>query len=111
MPNSMDAALIPALTHAEAGVMARTELERFLALVELLSAEDWAKPTACTLWNVRQMVAHQAGAYAGFASWAQFKRQWLPAPSPGPGQLQIDAVNERQIEDRAGASPGELIAE
>lgn len=99
------------LNHKEAGLMARVELERFIALLETLTEDDWLKPTYCTLWNVHQMVSHQVGAYAGFASWAEFRRQWGPPPQPKPGQMTIDAVNDIQIADRAEAKPAELIAE
>src|SRR5262245_13131378 len=102
---------IPLLSHKEAGLMARVELERYIALLETLSEDDWLKPTYCTLWNVQQMVSHQAGAYAGFASWAEFKHQWNPPPRPKPGQMVIDAVNDLQVTERAEATPAELIAE
>jgi uncharacterized protein (TIGR03083 family) len=102
---------IPPLSHQEAGAMARVELERFITLLETLSTDDWLKPTYCTLWNVQQMVSHQAGAYAGYASWAEFKRQWNPPPQPKPGQMTVDAVNDIQVADRAEATPAELIAE
>jgi uncharacterized protein (TIGR03083 family) len=102
---------IPPLSHEEAGPLARVELERFITLLETLSADDWLKPTYCTLWNVSQMVSHQAGAYAGSASWAEFRRQWGPPPQPKPGQMTVDAVNDIQIADRAKAAPAELIAE
>lgn len=111
-PATPQAAHIPPLTHAEAGVMARTELERFLALVKSLTADDWEKSTDCTEWSVRQILAHQAGSYAGFASWAELRRQWSQLfKKRQPGQLPVDLINQRQIEDRAGASPAELIAE
>jgi uncharacterized protein (TIGR03083 family) len=106
-----DVATIPPLSHKEAGKMALIEVERFIALLETLSAEDWEKPTYCTLWNVQQMVSHQAGAYAGYASWRQFKRQWMPIPQPKPGQMAVDAINDLQVADRAQATPDELIAE
>ena len=32
--------------------LARTEYERFLALLQGLAPEDWAKPTACPGWDV-----------------------------------------------------------
>ena len=102
---------IPPLTHAEAGILARVEVERFIALLETLSAEDWSKPTYCLLWNVHQMVSHQAGAYAGNAKWAEFKRQWMPIPQPKPGQMAVDAINDIQVADRAKSTPAELIAE
>lgn len=108
----VNAATIPPLTHDEAGTMARTELAAFLTQVKALTAEDWEKPTDCPLWDVRQILAHQTGSYASFASWAEFRRQWgqLFRRRP-PDQLPVDAINERQVADRANASPAELIAE
>lgn len=105
----IDASTIPALAHDEAGVMAREELQRFLALVETLSGDDWEQPTDCTEWSVRDILAHQAGAYAGFASWSEFKRQMTARPAPG--QMQVDALNQRQLTDRAGRTPVDLIGE
>jgi uncharacterized protein (TIGR03083 family) len=102
---------ISPLSHAEAGALARVELERFITLVETLSVDDWLKPTYCTQWNVQQIVSHQAGAYAGYASPAEYKHQWNPPPKPKPGQMVIDAVNDLQVADRAQATPAELIAE
>ncbi len=111
-PTISEAAHIHPITHAEAGIMARAELERFLTLVKSLAIDDWDKPTDCTTWNVRQVLAHQAGAYAGFASWGQFIRQWSQIfRKRQPGQLPVDVVNQRQVEDRANASAAELIAE
>jgi len=106
-----DVADIAPLSHKEAGSMARGEVDRFIALLETLSAADWSKPTYCPLWNVQQMVSHQAGAYAGYAKWAEFKRQWAPIPQPKPGQMAVDAINDIQVADRAGATPAQLIAE
>jgi uncharacterized protein (TIGR03083 family) len=106
---TIDAAGIPALGHAEAGAVARAELERFLDVVEALSGDDWQQPTDCTEWTVGDILAHQAGAYAGFTSWREFKRQM--SAKPAPGQMQVDALNARQIADRAGHSPAQLIAE
>ncbi len=106
---TQDAGRIAALRHAGASAIARQELERFLALVESLSGDDWQQPTDCTLWNVRDMLAHQAGAYAGGASLAEFRHQ--RSNKPGPGQLRVDAANAQQLADRAGRSPAELISE
>lgn len=106
-----NAADIPRMNHKEAGRMARVEVERFIALLETLGEDDWSKPTYCTLWNVQQMVSHQVGAYAGYAKWAEFKKQWMPIPQPKPGQLAIDAINDLQVADRAEVSPKDLIAE
>jgi uncharacterized protein (TIGR03083 family) len=105
----IDASQIAALDHAEAGRIAYAELDRFLALVESLSGDDWQQPTDCTDWTVRDMLAHQAGAYAGGASLAEFLHQY--SARPGAGQMVVDAANARQVADRAGLGPVELISE
>jgi uncharacterized protein (TIGR03083 family) len=105
----IDAGQIPALDHAEAGRMAREELDQFLALVESLSSDDWPQLTDCSEWTVYDILAHQAGAYAGGASWAEFRRQY--SAHPATGQMLVDAANARQVSDRAGREPAELIGE
>lgn len=104
-----NATLVPPLTRSEAGALATAGLARFLALLEDLGPEEWARPTLCTEWSVRDMVAHQAGAYESGASLAAFVRQWTQKPLPDRDKL--DTVNAFQIGERAGRSPAELIAE
>ena len=104
----------PPLTHSEAVAMARLELERFLALVTSLSDDDWEKPTVCPLWNVRQILAHVTGAAASHASWSEFKRQGnrkVQQPYRASGLSFLDSMNQIQVDDRASATPGELIDE
>src|SRR5713101_3472179 len=109
-----DAASIPSLTHTEAAEMATVELERFLACVEALAPADWEQPTACPLWNVRQVVAHVTGAAASYARWSEFKRQASPfvqRPYRQAGFSLLDALNQIQVGDRSAATPAALIAE
>jgi uncharacterized protein (TIGR03083 family) len=106
-----DARNILKLTHVEAGQLATVELERTLFLLESLMTEDWQQPTACTLWNVREMAAHLAGACAGYASWTEFKRNYIQNPYLSEAAVKIDGINRRQVEDRTGATPAALIAE
>lgn len=106
---TINAHKIDALVHVEAGEIARVELTRFLDLVEQLTGDDWEQPTDCTEWTVGDILAHQAGAYAGFAGWAEFRRQ--AQAKPGPDQMQVDAMNAMQIADRAGRTKAELISE
>lgn len=105
------ASTIPALTHAEAGQLARQEVERLLALLDTLDGDDWAQPTYCTEWTVRDMAAHLAGSCAGFASWGEFKRQTIQNPYAKDAEVQVDGVNKCQIADRAHLSPAEVIEE
>jgi uncharacterized protein (TIGR03083 family) len=109
-----DAAGIPLVTRREAYALARAEYARLLALVESLSGGDWQRPTACTLWDVRSMVAHIAGALAGYASWRQFARQYNPRsyrPYRGKFKEPVDYVNAVQVDDRADRTAEELIQE
>ena len=108
------AARVPPTAHAQARVMALIELERFLDLLQELAPADWLKPTACTLWDVRQIVAHVAGAAASYASWSQLARQWNPLaqrPYRQAGLTMLDALNQIQVDDRASSRPDDLIAE
>ena len=104
-----DATRIAYVTEDEAEQLARVELERLLTLLGGLNESDWNKPTACDKWNVRQMTAHQAGAYASGTGYGELLRQYTAALKPG--QLAEDAINARQLADRAYKSPAELIAE
>jgi uncharacterized protein (TIGR03083 family) len=106
-----NALAIPAQTHAEARALATTELSRLIAQIETLGGDDWIQPTDCTAWNVQAMLAHLAGACAGYASRAQFVRQYLRNPYMRAERIPIDAINRCQVEDRAGRSPAELLAE
>ena len=109
-----DAASIPSLTHTEAAEMATVELERFLACVEALAPADWDQSTACTLWNVRQVLAHVTGAAASYARWSQFKRQtslFVQRPYRQAGFSLNDALNQIQVDDRGAATPADLLAE
>lgn len=106
---AMEADAIAPLAHAEASLLAGAVFERFLALLETLAPDDWERPTYCSEWTVRDMVAHQAGAYESGTSLGAFARQWLRPPTGGRALL--DSVNDRQIRGRAGLTPAELIAE
>ena len=96
-------------TADEAHRLLTTALSRFLILIESLNADDWSKPTACTAWNVHDMLAHQAGGYASGTSYKEMIRQYTSKPKPG--QLPEDAINDLQVGERANKTPAELIAE
>ena len=113
-PTLAQARAIPPLSHREAMGMARLELERFLALVTSLSEDEWEKPTACPLWNVRQILAHVTGAAASYARWSEFKRQnslKVQRPYRASGLSFLESLNQIQVDDRACATPAALIDE
>ena len=100
---------IPYTNADEAHRLMITALSRFLNLIESLHADDWSRPTACTAWNVHDMVAHQAGGYASGTSYKEMIRQYTSKPQPG--QLPEDAIIALQVGERADKTPSELIAE
>jgi uncharacterized protein (TIGR03083 family) len=133
------AAAVPPLGHDEATSLASEERARFLALLESLSPEDWERPTMCDRWNVRQVVSHVVGAAAGYANATRVERQsraWVEQRHTAPGGttinficdlagiprerlaayeanglVGIDAVNQIQVDDRADATPADLLRE
>jgi uncharacterized protein (TIGR03083 family) len=110
-PPVIRAADVPAQTVDEAGQRAREELGRFLAVAGSLEGDDWAQPTDCTEWSVRDILAHAAGSAAGWASWGEFLRQVPLNPYARQAAVPVDGINRRQLEDRVGRSPKDLIAE
>lgn len=105
---------IPALDHSEAMAMATAELDRFLHLLECLDEGDWQKSTACTLWDVRQMVAHISATAAGFSSRSELRRGSsgrAQRPYRQQGLDRLSAMNQVGVDDRAERTPADLIAE
>ncbi len=102
---------IPRLTHAEAGVLAQTEYERTLKVLESLAGDDWVQPTYCTAWTVRDMVAHLAGAVTGSTTAREFIRQNITNPYLRDVADPVDGINRLQIEERAGRTTAQLVQE
>lgn len=102
---------IPGPSHAESSHLAETEFRRVLALLESLEGEDWAQPTYCTEWNVRDMAAHLAGGMAATLSLGNFLHYYVRNPYLKVMALREDAANRLQIEERAGLTAAEVIAE
>ena len=51
----------PAIERPTAMRLAETEYQRVIEVVDALQFEDWTRPTDCTAWDVRRLVAHIAG--------------------------------------------------
>ncbi len=100
---------IPYIHAAEAHQLLTAELQNFIGLMETLQPRDWSQPTMCTEWDVRDILAHQAGGYAAGARYLELLRQFRRLPRDG--QLLEDAINALQVRDRAGRTPEELLAE
>jgi hypothetical protein len=102
----------PAIQRPTAMRLAETEYQRVIDVVNALQFEDWTRPTDCTAWNVRQLVAHIAGNTKILSSPFELARQLRAAKTrQQPGQASIDALTALQVEERQHLGPEELRAE
>lgn len=105
---------IPKLDHAEAVKLAAAELQRFLTVLESLEGADWQQPTACTLWTVKDIAAHEAGSLRGNTSFRAFwkmQSKEVTGPYRERGMSLLDAMNQAMVDSRANRSPDDVIAE
>jgi uncharacterized protein (TIGR03083 family) len=92
--------------------LAQTEYQLVTDAVDALGPEDWSRPTDCTEWDVRQLVAHVAG-QANLLStpWEGARQMRAAQARQQPGQPQVDALTALQIEERQHLEPQDLRAE
>ncbi|WP_198681076.1 maleylpyruvate isomerase family mycothiol-dependent enzyme [Lentzea terrae] len=88
--------------------LAKTEYERFLALLQGLAPDDWAKPTECPGWDVRAMAAHLLGMAEMSASVRESLRQVKLAQSQDG--VFIDELTALQIDERAQMTPAQIVS-
>jgi uncharacterized protein (TIGR03083 family) len=109
-----DVTSIERITHDEAMAITAVENRKFADQLRSLDTDDWARPTACELWDVRAMAAHVVGAAAAQISPREFLRQ-VRAGKPVVAQIGAqywwDGMNEIQVRERASLTNDELIAE
>lgn len=108
-PGAIDALHVAPLRHEEASVLAAAVLDRFVAVLEGLSEEEWLAPTYCSEWRVREVVSHEAGGFESGLSFGNFRRSWVRIPPRG--RALMDVVNAEQVSARAARTPAELLAE
>ena len=96
------------LGHQEAMGLAATEFGRMVEHLRSLSPEQWGRPTACALWDVRAMASHVLGMAEGQASMRQFAHDFHAARSRSGGKM-IDAMTATQVAERASMTPEAII--
>ena len=102
----------PAIERPTAMRLAQTEYQRVTEAVDALQSEDWARPTDCTQWDVRQLVAHIAGQTNLFSTPFEVARQMRRAKArQQPDQAEVDALTALQVEERQHLGPEELRAD
>ena len=98
----------PALDRRTAMRLAATEYGRCAELLQSLDQPDWATPTACPAWDVRQMAAHMLGMVEMAASIREGSRQQRAATVNG--NIDVDRMTALQVSERATWS-GPAIAD
>jgi uncharacterized protein (TIGR03083 family) len=106
-PSAQD---IAPLTRGQVAQAATAELAACLALLSDLGEPDWARPTDCAGWTVRDLAAHLVGQYQGLASPAVYLRRHYRAHRRHPALSRLDADNRQQIDDLTGRTGAELTA-
>jgi uncharacterized protein (TIGR03083 family) len=92
---------------------AAAEYDALLAMVDAFAASDWERPTDCTEWKVRDMVAHVAGAAEEACRLPVMLRHQAAAVRGlrrSDGSI-VDLLCRAQIADRGGFSDLELAAD
>lgn len=102
---------IPPITRGEVEELARTEYARVADQLRPLAADDWSKPTDCSLWDVRAMAGHSTGMLSTFTGYRTLIREMSAATKTAKrsGQPMIDALTAKQVADHADLSTSELI--
>jgi uncharacterized protein (TIGR03083 family) len=93
-------------TQAASVAVVQTESERLTQYLAALSEEAWSTPSACALWEVRDVVAHLIDDANAYIDWiTRGLREDTPAPTgwPAPGTFTTASPAERQRMETAVA--------
>ena len=103
----------PALERGIAMRLAATEYTRMAATLEALEPTDWARPTDCSAWDVRDLAAHMVGMAAMAATPWETARQQRKSVRDAreAGTDVLTALTALQVSERAGRSPDQIVAE
>jgi uncharacterized protein (TIGR03083 family) len=86
--------------------LAATEYDRCAELFRSLTPAQWAMPTDCPAWDVRQMAAHMLGMVEMAASIREnLRQQRKAAQAAKAGGAFLDALTQLQVDERADWTP------
>ncbi len=85
----------------------------FAETVDRVRDDQWALPTDCADWTVRDLVGHVLGAMRSAASVRELVSQQreIKARAARTGEPEVDAMTAVQVRRAASASPAEVAAE
>ncbi|TDS83353.1 maleylpyruvate isomerase family mycothiol-dependent enzyme [Nesterenkonia aurantiaca] len=106
-------ARLPQLDRTLATQLAAAEYARVADLLDRLTPEQWAAPTDCPGWEVRDMAGHMLGMVQMAASVPEMIRQQATATLRARRRsgLQIDALTALQVEKNAALTAEEVARE
>ncbi len=99
------------MRHADWMAAAEEEYRRLSALLAELTDEEWRRPTDCTEWDVREMVAHLVGAAECTASIRELRRHQELGRKLRPGEPDVEGINAVQVRERATTTPEQLCVD
>jgi uncharacterized protein (TIGR03083 family) len=98
-----------ALSRPVAMRLAATEYDRCAEAFRFLSPAQWATPTDCPAWDVRQMAAHMLGMVEMAASIREnLRQQRKAAQAAKAGGAFLDALTGLQVGERADWTPEQI---
>lgn len=111
--SAADVTTIDPIGHAEGVALGHVEYRRFADALESLSAEEWARPTDCSEWDVRALAGHVVGAMRSAASTREMISQQrdIARRVKERGGTITDAMTAIQVERTSRLDPGELVDE
>jgi uncharacterized protein (TIGR03083 family) len=104
---------IPAIGHTESAGLAETAYARFATALAEVTPHQWALPTDCAGWTVRDLAGHLLGAMRSAASLRELGSQQVAivrGVRQGLGS-QVDVMTQVQIDRTAALTPAELVAQ
>lgn len=105
--------IAPAIERADAMVLGRTAYARFAEALSGVGPDEWARPTDCAGWTVRDLAGHVVGAMRSAASVRELiRQQWESGRRARRlGGSPVDHMTAIQVEVTAALGVDELVAE
>lgn len=104
---------IPEIGHTESAGLAETAYSRFAAALAEVTPDQWALPTDCAGWTIRDLAGHLVGAMRSAASLREMGSQQVAVVRGvrrGLGS-QVDVMTQVQIDRTAALTPAEVVAQ
>ena len=99
------------MRHSDWMAAATEEYRRLGVLLADLTDDEWRRPTDCSEWDVRELVAHLVGAAEAGAGMRALLHQARLGRRLRPGADGVDGMNAVQVQERADVEPARLRAD